>query len=98
MSHPLESWSDLRAFEGTASVVQPLIRPLYDTRTAHQLIAILQGEVSPSSRDIVMLSWRARSGSGDFPTWGRDVLPKGVGPATAALAGLAPAVQRPHIT
>src|SRR5882762_3388496 len=53
MSHPLESWSDLRAFEGTASIVQPLIRPLYDTRTAHQLIAILQGEVSPSSHDIV---------------------------------------------
>ena len=92
MSHPLESWSDLRAFEGTASIVQPLIRPLYDTRTAHQLIAILQGEVSPSSRDIVMSSWRARSGSDDFPTWWRDVLHNGVVPDTAARPVAAPAV------
>ena len=41
MSHPLESWSDMRAFDGTASIVQPLIRPLYDTRTAHQVLASL---------------------------------------------------------
>ncbi len=31
-SHPLESWSDLRGPDGTASIVQPLIEPLYDTR------------------------------------------------------------------
>jgi Fe-S-cluster-containing dehydrogenase component len=97
MSHPLESWSDLRAFEGTASVVQPLIRPLYDTRTAHQLIAILQGEVSPSSHDIVMSSWRARSGSDDFPTWWREVLHNGVVPDTAARPVPAPAVELAQI-
>ena len=39
----LESWSDIRAFDGTASIVQPLIRPLYDTRTAHELLAFLGG-------------------------------------------------------
>ena len=33
LSHALESWSDIRAFDGTASIIQPLIRPLYDTRT-----------------------------------------------------------------
>ena len=92
MSHPLESWSDLRAFEGTASIVQPLIRPLYDTRTAHQLLAILHGEVSPSSRDIVVSNWRARSGSDDFPTWWRKVLHNGVVPDTAARPVAAPAV------
>jgi molybdopterin-containing oxidoreductase family iron-sulfur binding subunit len=96
MSHPLESWSDLRAFEGTASIVQPLIRPLYDTRTAHQLIAILQGEVSPSSHDIVASSWRARSGTDDFPTWWRDVLHNGVVPDTAARPVPAPAVTLPQ--
>src|SRR6266849_2315264 len=97
MSHPLESWSDLRAFEGTASVVQPLIRPLYDTRTAHQLLAILRGEVSPSSHDIVMSSWRARSGANDFPTWWREVLHNGVVPDTAARPVAAPAVELPQI-
>ncbi len=97
MSHPLESWSDLRAFEGTASIVQPLIRPLYDSRTAHELFAILRGEVSPSSRDIVMSTWRARSGSGDFTAWWRDVLRSGVVPDTAARPVAAPAVALPQI-
>ena len=42
-SHSLESWSDLRAVDGTASLMQPLIRPLYATRTAHELLASLIG-------------------------------------------------------
>lgn len=91
MSHPLESWSDLRAFEGSASIVQPLIRPLYDTRTAHELLAMLHGEISPSSHNIVVSSWRDRSGSNDFTTWWREVLHNGVVPDTAAhpVTGLA---------
>ena len=53
LSHVLESWSDLRALDGTASIVQPLIRPLYDTRTAHDLLAFMRGAASrivPRSR------------------------------------------------
>ncbi|MBO0751703.1 MAG: 4Fe-4S dicluster domain-containing protein [Bradyrhizobiaceae bacterium] len=97
MSHPLESWSDLRAFEGTASVVQPLIRPLYDSRTAHELLAVLLGEVSPSSHDIVMSHWRARSGSNDFATWWREVLHDGVVADTAARPVAAPSVALPQV-
>jgi hypothetical protein len=36
--HPLEDWGDLRATDGTASIVQPLIRPLYGTRSAAILL------------------------------------------------------------
>ncbi len=97
MSHPLESWSDLRAFEGTASIVQPLIRPLYDTRTAHHLLATLQGKVSPSSRDLVVSTWRARSGSEDFNTWWREVLHNGIVPDTGAHPVATPAVELPQI-
>ena len=43
LSHVLESWSDIRATDGTASIIQPLIRPLYDSRTAHDLIALIGG-------------------------------------------------------
>ncbi|MGN6465216.1 MAG: hypothetical protein ACTHLP_06990 [Rhizobiaceae bacterium] len=39
LSHPLEAWSDLRAADGTASIVQPLIRPLYATRSVHEILA-----------------------------------------------------------
>lgn len=106
MSHPLESWSDLRAFEGTASIVQPLIRPLYDSRTAHELLAILQGEVSPSAHDIVMSHWRANSRASDFVTWWRGVLHDGVAPdtaarpvaAAAAFPQMAPAQEPPGLT
>ena len=41
MAHALESWSDLRAWDGTASIVQPLIEPLYAGRSAHQVLAPL---------------------------------------------------------
>ena len=43
LCHVLESWSDIRAPDGTASIIQPLIRPLYDSRTAHDLLALLGG-------------------------------------------------------
>jgi molybdopterin-containing oxidoreductase family iron-sulfur binding subunit len=97
MSHPLESWSDLRAFEGTASIVQPLICPLYDSRTPHELLAILHGDVSPSSHDIVMSSWHARSGSADFTTWWREVLRNGIVPDTATRPVAALAVAVPQV-
>ena len=32
-SHYLESWGDIRAYNGLASVIQPLIKPLYKTHS-----------------------------------------------------------------
>ena len=56
-SHPLESWSDLRAFDGTASIVQPLISPLYDSHTMHELLALLGGEFTPDPQALVRATW-----------------------------------------
>ena len=39
-THYLEAWSDVRAFDGTASIVQPLILPLYRGRSAHEVVGI----------------------------------------------------------
>ena len=43
VAHDLESWGDARAFDGTASIQQPLIAPLYQGRTAYELLAMLSG-------------------------------------------------------
>jgi MoCo/4Fe-4S cofactor protein with predicted Tat translocation signal len=40
-SHYLETWSDALAYDGTASVVQPLIAPLYSSKSAHEIFAAL---------------------------------------------------------
>ncbi len=83
LSHPLESWSDLRAFEGSASIVQPLIRPLYDTRTAHHLLATLQGSLTTSPYDLVRATWQTVA-NGDFNSWWRNTLQDGIVANTAA--------------
>src|SRR5207244_498117 len=40
-SHFLESWSDATAFDGSISIVQPLIEPLYANISTHEMIGAL---------------------------------------------------------
>jgi molybdopterin-containing oxidoreductase family iron-sulfur binding subunit len=42
--HYLEAWSDVRAFDGTTTIIQPLIAPLFNSRTPHQMVAVLLGQ------------------------------------------------------
>src|SRR5690349_15309243 len=67
-AHPLESWSDLRAADGTASVVQPVIAPLYDARSAHELLALFLGD-GRSPRECVQATWRAHVGVDPDAFW-----------------------------
>ncbi len=52
-AHSLESWSDGRAFDGTVSVIQPLILPLYGGKSAHELLIAMSDKPDRSARDIV---------------------------------------------
>lgn len=59
-AHYLESWSDARAYDGTVSMVQPLIAPLYGSHTDHEIIAVLAGRAGMSSHDLVRAYWRSQ--------------------------------------
>jgi Fe-S-cluster-containing dehydrogenase component len=82
-THPLESWGDLRARDGTASLVQPLIRPLYGTRTAEELVSALLGEADAAAYDLVRETWRAGR-EADFEAWWKRALHDGVVPDSAS--------------
>jgi len=51
-AHFLETWSDARAYDGTTTILQPLLAPLYEGKSAHELVAVLAGEPR-SGHDIV---------------------------------------------
>ncbi len=60
-AHFLEAWSDIRAFDGTASLIQPLIAPLYEGKTAHELLAAMAGRPDKSGYELLRDYWRGRS-------------------------------------
>jgi len=70
--HTLEGWSDALAFEGTASIVQPLIEPLYDGVSLHTLLEALAGGGARSDYEIVRDFWRQQTPALDFDQALRD--------------------------
>lgn len=56
-AHALEAWSDLRAHDGTAAIAQPVIAPLYQGQSAHQLLARLMGQAGADGRTLVRQTW-----------------------------------------
>ena len=61
--HALEAWSDIRAFDGTASIVQPQIAPLFDGRSPIDLLNALLGQETRSSYETVRATWASQPGS-----------------------------------
>ncbi|HVR83387.1 MAG TPA: TAT-variant-translocated molybdopterin oxidoreductase, partial [Planctomycetota bacterium] len=64
--HFLETWSDALAYDGTASIVQPLISPLYEGKSAHELISAMAGEIGRRPYDVVRRFWQRHPGADDF--------------------------------
>ena len=60
-SHFLESFGDARAYNGTVSFQQPLISPLYDTRSASEVLGFFLGDNHKSSYEILKEYWAAHS-------------------------------------
>ena len=81
-AHALESWGDVRCYDGRVAVAQPLIEPLFEGRTPLELLALVTGDELRESYDIVRRTTRPGL-SGDFERSWRQVLHDGHVPNSA---------------
>lgn len=74
--HVLESWGDACSFEGTASLIQPVIKPLYKTWSICAFLNLLAGHDEIEELQIVKATWRTKLGN-DFESLWRKALHNG---------------------
>jgi MoCo/4Fe-4S cofactor protein with predicted Tat translocation signal len=89
-SHYLEMWGDARAFDGTRSVIQPLIAPLYATHSAREVLAAFSDKPGVTDYDALREKLKGNA-SADFEKFWRKTLNDGViaNSAFAPIAGAA---------
>jgi molybdopterin-containing oxidoreductase family iron-sulfur binding subunit len=77
-SHFLETWGDARAFDGTVSVIQPLIAPLYRTHSAREVLAAFSDKPGVTDYDALRERLKAAYPSGEFEKFWRKTLNDGL--------------------
>jgi MoCo/4Fe-4S cofactor protein with predicted Tat translocation signal len=89
-THFLEAWSDIRAFDGTVTIMQPLIAPLFGGKSEHELLgAVLRLQPMRSDYEIVREFWRGQRLWEDFETGWRKAVHDGLIEGTALPAKMA---------
>src|SRR5262249_50561454 len=89
-AHYLETWGDGKAYDGTVSISQPLIKPLFNGRSAIELLSSrLPEQAETPPREIVKFHWRRNwpgngGSAGGFDAGWQAALRDGVVPNTAA--------------
>ncbi|MBK6940640.1 MAG: TAT-variant-translocated molybdopterin oxidoreductase [Planctomycetes bacterium] len=63
-AHYLEAWNDARAYDGTPTLAQPLIAPLYGGKTALELLSFVLGDEGVSDFEVLRATFKAQSQSG----------------------------------
>src|SRR6185436_14933885 len=89
-AHYLEAWSDARTIDGTVSIVQPLIQPLYGGKSAHEVIATLSDKPERAGYDVVREYWSASGrfgGTGSGSATAATEKPASTKPAPVAPGG-----------
>src|SRR5580698_10075940 len=76
-THELEAWGDARAYDGTVSIIQPLIAPLYNGKSPHEFVALLSGQADATGYDLVRAYWQKQHPGGDFEQFWRKALHDG---------------------
>jgi MoCo/4Fe-4S cofactor protein with predicted Tat translocation signal len=84
MAHYLESWGDARSANGTASIVQPLIEPLFKGRSVSEIVSLLTTGEETRGYELLRETWKSRLDSADFEKAWREVLYEGLVAGTAA--------------
>jgi molybdopterin-containing oxidoreductase family iron-sulfur binding subunit len=85
-THYLEQWGDARAIDGTVSLMQPLIAPLYEGHSEHEFLETLVGSAESTGYEIVRRYWQGQMKGGDFETAWRKSLYDGFIANTASPA------------
>jgi len=86
LSHVYEQWGDALAHDGTATLIQPAIAPLYDSRSLNELLALLAADDVRDGHALLQRHWRSQV-KGDFASFWeaslRDGVVRGSTPAQA---------------
>jgi MoCo/4Fe-4S cofactor protein with predicted Tat translocation signal len=92
-THFLEGWSDCRSFNGTVTIMQPLIAPLFKGFSEHQLLgSMLNLQPMQSDYRIVREFWRQQNRWPDFENGWRAAVHDGL------IAGSANAIKTPSMS
>ena len=67
-AHYLETWGDARAYDGTLSIVQPLVQPLHEGKSPIEVLAALSGAPTANPLDLLRAKWKAL-GLADDDAW-----------------------------
>jgi MoCo/4Fe-4S cofactor protein with predicted Tat translocation signal len=67
-AHYLESWGDTRSYDGTVTIMQPLIEPLYEGKTVHEMLAVFSDQYDRKPYEMVKSYWQSQRGAGSSQT------------------------------
>ncbi|HWA11051.1 MAG TPA: 4Fe-4S dicluster domain-containing protein [Opitutaceae bacterium] len=95
-AHFLETWSDLRAYSGAATILQPLVEPLHGGRSPVEIAHLLRTGERRGARELVRETWSRGVEDASFEARWHEWLDRGVveeapaeaAPAAAAASGL----------
>jgi len=101
-AHYLESWGDCRSWDGTVSIIQPLIRPLHGGKTAAELLSMIFDDSPRTGYELTRETIRTYVGDSEFETTWQQTIHDGILPghsqpkipATFDADGVSEAIQR----
>ncbi|MEP6714980.1 MAG: TAT-variant-translocated molybdopterin oxidoreductase [Terriglobia bacterium] len=76
-AHTYEMWSDAPAYDGTMTLMQPLIAPLYGGKSTHELIAAFTLTPEKSGYESLREYWQTKHTGADYETWWRHSIHDG---------------------